>query len=413
MLRPFIVISLLSGATAAFAEPVPLGGDGLKALSGSLVELDTPLGTKLPIQFGSDGLVSAEAGDLAPILGSKKDRGRWWVEGDRLCSKWFRWFDAEVRCITVSRDGSRLYWKKDDGETGTATLVEALKPDKPSPKPDVVQQVAALPKESSKATAARAAPIETAPVHATPVSVSTAASADVASPSATASGDDGIPDPVRKQVFETAAVHSPPPIVEARADVTVPVAEFAAEPIMRFGGAGLLEASARVGLERGTVPDAANEPTAVAKAASRTVPATEAAVNVAMTPATVEKPAPAQKRSLAAADKTPALSLPKARPAAPRQAAAPRAQATRDVPLYKVRGVEDNDVLNIRRGPSEEQALVATIPATGRRLEVTGQCQKDWCPIRYGSARGWVHSYYLVEENPRQASSSAVYLAKP
>ena len=121
MLRPFLVITLLSGATAAFAEPVPLGGDSLKALSGSLVELDTPLGTKLPIQFGSDGLVSAEAGDLAPILGSKKDRGRWWVEGDRLCSKWFRWFDAEVRCITVSRDGSRLYWKKDDGETGTAT----------------------------------------------------------------------------------------------------------------------------------------------------------------------------------------------------------------------------------------------------------------------------------------------------
>lgn len=410
MLRPFIVISLLSGATAAFAEPVPLGGDGLKALSGSLVELDTPLGTKLPIQFGSDGLVSAEAGDLAPILGSKKDRGRWWVEGDRLCSKWFRWFDAEVRCITVSRDGSRLYWKKDDGETGTATLVEAPKPDTPSPKPDVVQQVAALPKESSKAAAARAVPIETAAAHATPVSV---ASADVASPSATASGDDGIPEPVRKQVFETAAVHSPSLIVEARADETAPAAEFSAEPMMRFGGAGLLEASARVGLERGTVPDTANELTAAAKAASRTVPATEAAVKVAMTPATVEKPAPTQKRSLAAADKTPALPLPKARPAAPRQAAATRAQATRDVPLYKVRGVEDNDVLNVRRGPSEEHDLVATIPATGRRLEVTGQCQNDWCPIRYGSARGWAHSHYLVEENPRQASSSAVYFAKP
>lgn len=414
MLRPFIVISLLSGATAAFAEPVPLGGDGLKALSGSLVELDTPLGTKLPIQFGSDGLVSAEAGDLAPILGSKKDRGRWWVEGDRLCSKWFRWFDAEVRCITVSRDGSRLYWKKDDGETGTATLVEAQKPDVSSPKPDVVQQVAALPKESPKAAAAQAVPIETAPVHATPVSVgSSVASDDVAAPSATASGEDGIPEPVRKQVFETAAVHSPPPIVEARADVAVPAAEFAADPMMRFGGAGLLEASARVGLERGTVPDAANEPTAVAKAASRTVPATDAAVKVAMTPVAVEKPAPMQKRSLAASDKSSALPLPKARPAAPRQAAAPRAPATRDVPFYKVRGVEDNDVLNIRRGPSEDHALVATIPSTGRRLEVTGQCQKDWCPIRYGSARGWVHSHYLVEENPRQASSSAVYFAKP
>lgn len=402
MLRPFIVVSLLSGATAAFAEPVPVGGDGLKALAGSLVELDTPLGTKLPIQFGSDGLVSAEAGDLAPILGSKKDRGRWWVEGDRLCSKWFRWFDAEVRCITVSRDGSRLYWKKDDGETGTATLVEAPKPDTPSQKPDVPQQVAALPKEPPKAAAVRADPQEAAPV---PV-----ASVDAAAAGNTPASEEGIPEPVRKQVFETAGVAAPSPI--AVADVTGSAAEFSMEPMMRFGGTGLLEASARMGLERGTVPDAAQEPTAAAKAASRTVPATAAAVKIATAPATIEKRAPAQNRSLAVAEKVAALPLPKAKPAAPRQATGPRAQA-RNVTLYKVRGVDEDDVLNVRRGPSEDQDLVATIPSTGRRLEVTGQCQKDWCPIRYGTSRGWVHSHYLAEENPRQASSSAVYFAKP
>lgn len=396
MLRPLIVVSLLSGATAAFAEPVPVGGDGLKALAGSLVEIDTPLGTKLPILFGADGLVSAEAGDLAPILGSKKDRGRWWVEGDRLCSKWFRWFDAEVRCLSVSRDGSRLFWKKDDGETGTATLVEAPKSDAPSQKPAAPQQVAVSTEEPAK-PAKKTTPAERAPVSVT--------SAEAAS----ASADEGIPEPVRKPLVETVAVTAPTPIAVADASGSAP--EFSTEPMMRFGGSGLLEASGRIGLENGASPDTAREPTAAAKAASRTVPATAAAVKVATAPPAIEKRAPVQHRSLAAAEKVAALPQPKSKPAAPARQAAQ--QAARDVMLYRVRGVSDDDVLNVRRGPSEDQALVATIPPTGRRLEVTGQCQKDWCPIRYGSSRGWVHKYYLAEENPRQASSSSVYLAKP
>jgi hypothetical protein len=402
LLRPLIVFSLLSGATAAFAEPVPVGGDGLKALAGSLVELDTPLGTKLPIQFGSDGLVSAEAGDLAPILGSKKDRGRWWVEGDRLCSKWFRWFDAEVRCITVSRDGTRLYWKKDDGETGTATLVEGPKPDAPSKKPDVPQQVAALPKAPSKAAAERVEPPKALPLP--------DVSADAAPVVPTPAAAESTSEPVPKQVFETAAVT--PPTSVAAADAVVPAAEFSMEPMMRFGGTGLLEASARMGLERGTVADAAQDPMAAAKAASRTVPATVIAMKIATAPAAVEKQAPVQHRLLAQSEKDTAVPLPKAKPVVPRQAASPRVQA-RQVTFYKVRGVDEDDVLNVRRGPSEDQDLVATIPSSGRRVEVTGQCQKDWCPVRYGASRGWVHSYYLVEENPRQASSSAVYFAKP
>src|SRR5690349_20371231 len=56
LLRPFIVIGFISGATAAIADPVPLANDELKTtVSGSIVEIDTPLGTTVPMRFGTDG----------------------------------------------------------------------------------------------------------------------------------------------------------------------------------------------------------------------------------------------------------------------------------------------------------------------------------------------------------------------
>ena len=394
MLRPLIVISLVSGATAALAEPVPLTGDALRGLGGSRVELDTPLGTKLPILFGADGLVSGEAGDLAPILGSKKDRGRWWVEGDKLCSKWFRWFDAEVRCITVSRDGTRLFWKKDDGETGTATLIEAVE-------------------QPPKVEVAVAAPVEK------PVPVASAETVVSAPIETAALIPEDIPPPVRKKLFVTASVTAPTatlappttvttlpvePTIIARAE-PVAAPEISDQPMMRFGGAGLLEASARMGLENGTAASSVTDPSKLAKAAARTVPKAAGAASLAAGSAAGALPKPQKKAVAVAVNKS-------AKPAKP---AAKDRVASRAEPrmTYKVRGVDEDDVLNVRRGPSEQHPLVASIPASGRRVEMTGRCEKDWCPVRYGAVTGWVHSYYLAEEHPRQASSSAVYFAKP
>jgi uncharacterized protein YraI len=70
-------------------------------------------------------------------------------------------------------------------------------------------------------------------------------------------------------------------------------------------------------------------------------------------------------------------------------------------------------VLNVRRGPSEYHEQIASIPPTGRSVEITGRCRDDWCPVRYGKVRGWVNSYYLTAEGPRVGSSSPVYTAKP
>ena len=125
-MRRFVIL-LMSCFVAGplSAQQVQLTDDGIKtAVSGSMLELDTPLGTTVSIRFNRDGLMSGDAKELASLLGAATDRGRWWVASNQLCYKWFRWFDAETRCLVVSREAKRIFWQRDDGENGTATIVE-------------------------------------------------------------------------------------------------------------------------------------------------------------------------------------------------------------------------------------------------------------------------------------------------
>ncbi|MCZ7593462.1 MAG: hypothetical protein M5U16_00020 [Hyphomicrobium sp.] len=126
MLRLVTVIGVLGGATAAIAEPVRMTSEDIKrAMPGALLEIDTPLSIAIPVKVGTDGLMSAEAGALGLTLGATKDRGRWWTEDDKLCMKWFRWFDAKPRCMVLHREGNRVQWAEGSGESGTATITEA------------------------------------------------------------------------------------------------------------------------------------------------------------------------------------------------------------------------------------------------------------------------------------------------
>ena len=102
MLRLITLIGLLGSVSIARAEPVRMSGEDIKrAMPGALLEIDTPLRISIPVKVGSNGLVSAEAGALGFTLGAIKDRGRWWTDGDKLCMKWFRWFDAKPRSMAL------------------------------------------------------------------------------------------------------------------------------------------------------------------------------------------------------------------------------------------------------------------------------------------------------------------------
>ncbi|MCC7251783.1 SH3 domain-containing protein [Hyphomicrobium sp.] len=386
MLRPFIVIGFLSGATGALADPVQLADDDLKAaVSGSTVEIDTPLGTTVPMRFGNDGLVSAEAGVLAPVLGSAKDRGRWWVEGEKLCTKWFRWFEAGVRCLTIRQEGARIYWRKvDDGETGTGTLVGWTPKGKDKP-----------------AVVAAAAPVSAPPPADEPIPV------PVRKPSI---AKDKVPVPAETRNAAQETVQELPPTVVARADLGSTSKDSLDDgPTMRFGGAGLLEASARVGLDaKATEPAKADEPRSVPS------PVQKPAKEVGQGPAAPAKKASATRHASLETG-APAKRVPATRTLSDKNANGAAAVPSRVTagPLYRVTGVHRRDVLNVRRGPSETHDSIAAIPPTGRRVQITGQCRADWCPIRYGAITGWVNSFYLAEEGSRQNSASPVYVARP
>lgn len=406
MLRSFIFIGTLSIAGAAIAEPVAVTGEELqKAVSGSVVEIDTPLGTKVPMRFGKDGLVSAEAGVLAPVLGSAKDRGRWWVDGDQLCTKWFRWFDAGVRCLTIRQEGARIHWRKvDDGEQGTGTLVGWTPPE--TKKPAVV----------AKAEAA----VDKPAIEKKPAPRKAEEPRKVAEPRKTAEPRNteerlaALPAREPEPVVERNSQLNPPPETGALKE-TSPKASLEDGPSMRFGGAGLLEASARIGV-------AAAEPRADGAAGTMQQPGaagapTKEALNVSRQDSALPKKSTSKKASPerhAALDRVELPKRPLKRPSATDLVTAePAAEPRRAASLYRVKGVHRFDVLNVRRGPSESHAQIASIPSTGRQVEITGNCRASWCPIRYGRVTGWVNSYYLAEERPSQASASQVYIGQP
>jgi hypothetical protein len=124
MVRRIVALGTLLFATHIAAEGAELNGDALRELvAGAVVEIDTPLDVKVPIRYSHEGRVTGEApSSLAYILGAPTDIGRWWVAADRLCHRWTRWFDGAVQCLRISQDGSRISWRRDDGESGTATI---------------------------------------------------------------------------------------------------------------------------------------------------------------------------------------------------------------------------------------------------------------------------------------------------
>jgi hypothetical protein len=305
--RFIIVFSCFLAGPLAAAEPTRLAGDAIKqTVAGSLLELDTPLGTTVAIRFNENGLMAGDAKELATLLGAAIDRGRWWVANDQLCYKWFKWFDAEARCLMLRQADKRLFWQRDDGESGTATLMEQGKP-------------------SMKAAS----------------SVSTLT------------------------VSTSAAVVEPPNKEKSREGSQPPPAEQR-----------LLAPNANVGLE--------NRPSEFNAAGNLK------AVTFSMPPAVDYVPAP----------------RPAVRPAARtenalRLSAKPQSSAKSDTTSFMVSGVDEHDVLNIRRGPSEDDLVVGEIPPTGHGITIVGRCLDDWCPIKHRSITGWVNRYYLAQETPR------------
>lgn len=361
--RPLIVTGwVVFLMPQALAEPSVLTTPLLKqTFSGARLDLDTPLGTTIPIRFTKDGLMSGDAGStLGPVLGSTRDRGRWHVADDKLCLKFFRWFDAKERCLDVRLDGTRLFWREPGGENGTATLVETA--------PVVV------------ADAPKQVVVADAPKQVVADAPKQVVVADNPKPVA----------PAQPQVQQPVAVASPQApqqiVASAQETVAVPVPTAHVPPLLPFASATQAAVNA--------VPPPPPKPVALEQPAEPKIETTS--IVPAATPAVAEQPKPAPVQT---ASKSPDS------PKKPMLAKAVRASlGAASVPpprRFRVLRVAANDVLNVRRGPSEYDVPVGNIPPDGRGIEITGDCRNYWCPIRFARTTGWVNGLYLAEEMGR------------
>jgi hypothetical protein len=301
MLRYFFAMSWVLFATSAATEPSALSGDAIReTFAGASVEVDTPLGVKLPIQYFEDGRLSGEARGLAYLLGAEKDTGKWWVSssGDRLCHKWSKWFDGVLQCLRLSRDGSRILWRRDDGETGTAAI-------------------------STPSRLVARAPI--------------------------------LPTPSER---EQPRSESPSPSLASMTALPRVIPQEATQ---------VEEPFARSSMDLG--PILKREPTQVRR--------------------TEDKPLPLEPRG-------------ELRPAkAPKQPTAiepSRAPSMRPAQSFRVWGVATYDVLNVRNGPSADYMATGAIPPDALGVRIVGECVAEWCPISHRGMRGWVNSFFLMED---------------
>jgi len=125
VVRRFSLPCLLLASLAGPAAADKLSGQQLQSfISGKRIFLAVPLGGEIPLTYRPGGVVdgSGEAAGLGRYM-TPKDKGRWWVSGDRLCQKWQQWYDGKTFCFTVTMlADNRIRWVRDDGKSGIARL---------------------------------------------------------------------------------------------------------------------------------------------------------------------------------------------------------------------------------------------------------------------------------------------------
>lgn len=121
----FWAAGLALAVMMAPAAAETLSGHQLKSfISGKRVLIAVPLGGEIPINYRPNGTVdgSGEAVGLGRYM-APTDKGRWWVDGNRLCQRWQEWYKGRTFCFTVTKTGpDRIRWVRDDGKSGTARL---------------------------------------------------------------------------------------------------------------------------------------------------------------------------------------------------------------------------------------------------------------------------------------------------
>ncbi len=122
-----IASAILLGALApATADADTMDSKALRAaVSGKIVYLRLAFGIELPIRYSANGTMRGSVKAAAASMAGNQpqsDTGSWWIRNDQLCQRWKRWMDGRSYCYQLSRSGSVVTWKRNDGRSGTARL---------------------------------------------------------------------------------------------------------------------------------------------------------------------------------------------------------------------------------------------------------------------------------------------------
>ena len=128
---PAMIVFLLSilAFSMAYANSQRYTANDIRdGIIGKRVFLAVPFGGEFPLNYRCGGRVdgSGEALGLGRFV-KPEDRGRWWIDADRLCQKFETWYDGEPMCFELYRlDANRLRWIRNNGQTGTARIGPSL-----------------------------------------------------------------------------------------------------------------------------------------------------------------------------------------------------------------------------------------------------------------------------------------------
>lgn len=125
-------------------------------------------------------------------------------------------------------------------------------------------------------------------------------------------------------------------------------------------------------------------------------------------PPTVAPPLPTSDGQATVAPTAAPTIIPSATPAPPTATPAATVPPSTNTGGYRVAFVAANDLLNVRRRPDADAAVVAQLPpgATGIQVIDQGQAAQggsNWLPVTTSAGDGWVNGRFLTEDVSREA----------
>jgi TPR repeat protein len=75
-------------------------------------------GWKFSVFFGANGKASGKA---RKGINTSKDKGRWWVEENTICTKYPNWLEGKQRCSFIVEENGEYLWVLPDGSDNGVT----------------------------------------------------------------------------------------------------------------------------------------------------------------------------------------------------------------------------------------------------------------------------------------------------